>query len=420
MNLSTASYPAAKRLATRVCAIAGLVASVALAGCAVQPIKPPAPPPLAVETGPVAPATHPLVSDQPDFLRLPNLPAGTTPVRVGMLLPFSNGSAATRALAQSMLKAAELALFDAKNQSIVLITADEGGTPDAAAQGARNLLAQGAEIIIGPLFAQSVSAVAPIARDRGVPVISFSTDRSVAGDGVYLLSFQPENEVKRVVDFAAAQGRSNFAALVPQNVYGERVAKAFQDEVTAKGGKITDIEHFAATPDAIAAQAQAVTASKPDAILVAQGGTLLRGTAPALAAGGVDGDKIRLLGTGLWDDPANAKETALSGSWFAAPPPSADEAFDAKYKNAFGNNPPQLATLAYDAVSLAALLASGAPYHRFTPAALGDPNGFAGVNGIFRFNPDGTSERGLAILGVDPNGFTTVSPAPATFQPSGS
>ena len=198
------------------------------------------------------------------------------------------------------------------------------------------------------------------------------------------------------------------------------MAKAFQDEVTAKGGKITDIEHFAPTPDALTAQAQAVTASKPDAILVAQGGALLRGAGPTLAAGGVDGDKIRLLGTGLWDDPANVKESALSGSWFAAPPPAADEAFDAKYKSAFGNSPPQLATLAYDAVSLAALLAAGAPYHRFTPAALGDPNGFVGVNGIFRFNPDGTSERGLAILGVDPGGFTTVSPAPATFQPSGS
>ncbi|HXM00909.1 MAG TPA: penicillin-binding protein activator [Rhizomicrobium sp.] len=406
-------------MAARVCAIAALVASASLSGCVTAPPKAPPPPPAAVQTGPITPSTHPLTSDQPDFLRLPNTPAGT-PVRVGILLPFSNGSAATRALAQSMLKAAELALFDAKNPNIILVSADEGGTPDAAAQGARNLLAQGAEIIIGPLFAQSVNAVAPIARDRAVPVISFSTDRSVAGDGVYLLSFQPENEVKRVVDFAAAQGRMNFAALVPQSTYGDRVAKAFQDEVTARGGKITDIEHFAATPDGIAGPAKAAAASNPDAILIAQGGALLRGAAPGLAASGVDGNKIRLLGTGLWDDPANAKETALSGSWFAAPSPAADEAFGAKYHAAFAASPPQLATLAYDAVSLAALLAPGTPYHRFTAAALGDPNGFAGVNGIFRFNPDGTSERGLAVLGVDPNGFSTVSPAPRTFQPQGS
>jgi branched-chain amino acid transport system substrate-binding protein len=408
-------------MAARVCAIAALVASASLAGCVTAPPKaPPPPPPVVAPSEPVTPSTHPLAGDQPDFVRLPNTPADTTPVRVGILLPFSNGSAATRALAQSMLKAAQLALFDARNPNIILLTADEGGSPDAAAQGARNLLAQGAEIIVGPLFAQSVSAVAPIARDRGVPVISFSTDRSVAGDGVYLLSFQPENEVKRVIDFAASQGRVNFAALVPQSVYGERVAKAFQDEVTAKGGTVTDIEHFTATPDGITAPAPAAAASKPDAILVAQGGVLLRDAAPGLAASGVDGKKIKLLGTGLWDDPANARETALSGSWFAAPSPAADEAFSAKYRAAFGGAAPQLSTLAYDAVSLAALLAGGQPYHRFTATALGDPNGFAGVNGIFRFNPDGTSERGLAVLGVDPNGFTTVSPAPATFQPQGS
>jgi branched-chain amino acid transport system substrate-binding protein len=419
MTLSRVSYPAASRAARRVCAIAVLVSSALLAGCVAQAPKPPPPPPVAIQTAPTGPISHALDADQPDFLRLPNLPAGT-PLRVGILLPFSNGSAGTRALAQSMLKAAELALFDSRNQNIVLLTADEGGTPEAAAQGARNLLAQGAEIIVGPLFAASVNAVAPIARDRSVPVISFSTDRSVAGNGVYLLSFQPGNEVKRVVDFASAQGRASFAALVPQTPYGDRVAQAFQDEVTAKGGKVTDIERYTPAPDGLAAPAKAALATNPDALLVAEGGVLLRGAAPGLAAAGVDGKRIKLLGTGLWDDPVNAHESALSGSWFAAPAPAADAAFSTKFKAIFGNSPPQLATLAYDAISVAALLSSGTPYHRFTAATLSDPNGFAGVSGIFRFNADGTSERGLAVLGVDPGGFTTVSPAPTTFQPQGS
>jgi ABC-type branched-subunit amino acid transport system substrate-binding protein len=419
MHHSTASSFPFAHAAKRVCAIAALVASASLAGCVTQPVKPPpAPPPPAV-TGPVTPATHPLAGDQPEFLRLPNTPAGT-PLRVGILLPFSNGSGATRALAQNMLRAAELALYDAKNQNVILLTADEGGSPEAAAQGARDLLAQGAEIIIGPLFAQSVSAVAPIARDRGVPVIAFSTDKSVAGDGVYLLSFQPGNEVRRVVDFAVAQGRTAFAALVPQNAYGDRVAEAFRDEVAAKGAKITDIERYVPGPDGMDAPARAAVASKPDALLVAEGGANLRALAPELAADGVDGNHIKLLGTGLWDDPANAKETALAGGWFAAPSPSGDAAFDTKYRTVFNASPSPLATLAYDAVSLAALLSPGTPYHRFTANALSDPNGFVGVAGIFRFNSDGTSERGLAVLSVDPDGFVTVSPAPATFQPQGS
>jgi branched-chain amino acid transport system substrate-binding protein len=397
-----------------------LVASASLAGCVVEPPKPPPPPPQApVVTGPVTPSTHPLTSDQPEFLRLPNTASGT-PVRVGILLPFSNGSAGTRALAQSMMKAAELALFDAHNQNIILLTADEGGSPETAANGARTLLNEGAEIIIGPLFAQSVSAVAPIARDRAVPVIAFSTDKSVAGDGVYLLSFQPGNEVRRVVDFAAAQGRTSFAALVPQTPYGDRVAEAFRDEVAARGGKVTDVERYTSAPDGIAEPARNAVATKPDALLVAEGGAALRNSAPQLAAAGVDGNKIKLLGTGLWDDPANLHESGLAGSWFAAPSPTADAAFDTKYKAVFLASPPQLATLAYDAIALAAILAQGPAYHRFTATALADPNGFAGVNGIFRFNADGTSERGLAVLGVDPGGFTTVSPAPATFQHQGS
>lgn len=176
-----------------------------------------------------------MAAEEPGFLRLPNMSRNAVPVRIGVLLPFSNGSAATRALATSMLKAAQLALFDANNPNILLITADEGSTPDAAANGARSLLAQGAEIIVGPLFAQSVTAVAPMARDRGVPVIAFSSDRKVAGDGVYLLSFQPENEVKRIVGYAISQGHTNFAALAPKNAYGDHVLDAFQQDVTELG-----------------------------------------------------------------------------------------------------------------------------------------------------------------------------------------
>jgi hypothetical protein len=150
--------------------------------------------------------------------------------------------------------------------------------------------------------------------------------------------------------------------------------------------------------------------------MIAQGGGVLRAIAPSLAFNGLDPAKVKLLGTGLWDDPALVKEQTLDGGWFAAPEPDADGAFTEKYKSVYGAAPPQLATLAYDAISLVSLLSQGAPYHRFTPAALMDPNGFSGVDGIFRFNTDGTSERGLAILEVQPDGFHVVSPAPKTFQ----
>jgi branched-chain amino acid transport system substrate-binding protein len=398
------------RSITRSFAIASLLA---IAACA-APQQVPAPPPLTeAPKGPVA--ANPLDRDQPNYMRLPGLADGP-PVRVGIILPFGSSSAATRALAQSMMKAAQLALFDAGNRSILLMTADDGNGGASAATAVQQLLNQGAEVIVGPLFGPSVAAVAPIARDRGVPVLAFSTEKSVAGNGAYLLSFLPQYEVRRVVGFAAANGHRQFAALVPQTTYGDVTLPAFQEAVAAAHGTVTDVERFPANTGAVSGPSKAVAQSGADAVLIAQGGVILRAIAPTLSLDGMARDKVKLLGTGLWDDdPALARESALQGSWYAAPAPNADAQFVAKYRSTFGTAPAQLASLAYDAVSLVALLSQGAPYHRFTTAALMDPNGFAGVNGIFRFNADGTSERGLAVLEMSANGPVVVSPAPTTF-----
>ena len=361
-------------------------------------------------------AGHPLLSDSPAFLRLPNLVPNQTPVRVGIILPLTGGAPATRTLAAAMLKAAQLALYDAKNPNIVLMTADEGTKPEDAAAAATKLLAQGAEVIIGPLFGPSVTAVAPIARDRGVPVLAFSTEKSVAGKGVYLLSFLPQIEVNRVVSYAVSQGHHDFAAMVPQSAYGDLIAGAFNDAVKGAGATSLDIEHFTPNTNAVLAPSQTIAKTPADAVMIAQGGAVLRAIAPSLSFSGLDKSRVKLLGTGLWDDPAIAREDSLAGGWFAAPEPDADNVFNNRYHDAFGATPPQLASLAYDAVALVALLAGGEPYHRFTQTALMDPNGFSGVDGIFRFNADGTSERGMAVLEVQPDGFHVVSPAPKTFQ----
>jgi ABC-type branched-subunit amino acid transport system substrate-binding protein len=368
----------------------------------------------AAPQGPVA--GNPLDKDQAGYLRLPGLADGT-PVRVGVMLPFSASAPGTRALAQSMLKAAQLAMFDSGNRGVLLITADEGNGGAQAVTAAQNLLAQGAEVIVGPLFGPSAQAIAPIARDRGVPVLSFSTEKSVAGNGVYLLSFLPQNEVRRVVGFAAANGHHAFAALLPQTTYGDVTGAAFQDSVNGVHGTLVDVERFTSNAGAVAEPAGKVAHSGADAVLIAERGTMLRAIAPTLSFDGATKDKVKLLGTGLWDDdPALAREASLEGAWYAAPAPNADAEFIAKYRGAFNAAPAQLSSLAYDAVSLVALLSQGAPYHRFTAAALMDPNGFSGVNGIFRFNADGTSERGLAVLEMTANGPIVASPAPTTFQ----
>jgi branched-chain amino acid transport system substrate-binding protein len=399
----------------------GLVLGIAgLSGCVQKPIEAP-PPAAAVAVPPPPVASHALDKDDPSYLRLPNMSASMTPVRVGIILPLGSGTAATRALAAAMMKAASLALYDSKDKSIVLMTADEGNSPADAAAAATKLLGQGAEIIIGPLFGPSVSAVTPIARDRGVPVLAFSTDKSVAGNGAYLLSFLTQDEVKRVISYAGAQGHQNFAAMMPQNAYGDVVANAFNDAVKVANARNVTVERFAPNTSVFTAPATAIAKSGADAVLLSpQSSAGLKAIAPSLSFAGLDPTKVKLLGTSLWNESSLGREQLLVGGWFAAPEPNANVVFIAKYKAAYGTTPPLLASLAYDAISLVALLAPGPAYHRFTQAALMDPNGFAGVNGIFRFDPDGTAERGLAILEVTPDGANVVSPAPKTFQNRGS
>jgi ABC-type branched-subunit amino acid transport system substrate-binding protein len=389
-----------------------LAALLLLASCA-APKAPPAPPP---PPPPPPAAAAPKNQNLPNYVRLPNQPEGTVPVRVGVILPFSSSNAATRALAGSMMKAAALAMYDSQNKNILLISADEGSSPAEAAEAAKKLLADGAEVIVGPLFGPSVAAVTPVAQEKGVPVLAFSTERSVAGNGAYLLSFLPQNEVKRVVLYAAAQGRSKFAALLPQGAYGDVAESSFKDAVESAKGNLVAMQRFTPNTGAVMEPAAAAAKLDADALLIAQGGNLLKAIGPALIFNDLDRTKVKLLGTGLWADASLNREDSLAGGWYAAPEPEADAAFVAKYHAAFNLNPANLASLAYDAVSLVALLSQGEPYRRFTHAALMDANGFAGVNGIFRFNTDGTSERGLAVMEMAPGGPVVVDPAPKTFQ----
>jgi len=409
----------------RVCAIALVLAiGTALASCQtmVRPAvlaAPPLPPPAPLILAPPPPPPPPARMDQPNFYRLRNTAAGVIPARVALLLPLSSPSAETRGVAEALERAAELAVFDSKATDILLMPRDDGGTPEKAAAAAAKAINDGAEIIIGPLFAQSVTAVAPIARARNIPVIALSSDRSVGGNGVYLLSFQPETEVNRIVSYAARTGHNNFAALVPRTAYGNKASLAFRDSVMRAGGRVATVQSFDEKAELVGIPARNAAQSGADSILIGEGGAMLQAIAPALAIGGAATRGVKLLGTGLWDDPAVAQEPLLAEGWFAAPPPASFRAFSDHYRMVFSAPPPRIATLGYDAVSLIALLSRGQPFERYTDAVLTDPNGFSGVDGIFRFRSDGSAERGLAILEVSPNGFAVVDPAPKTFPQPG-
>jgi ABC-type branched-subunit amino acid transport system substrate-binding protein len=317
-----------------------------------------------------------------------------------------------------MRNAAEMALAEFKNPNVQLLVKDDGGTPQGAQTAAQQAMSEGAEIIVGPLFAQSVSAVGQVARARNIPVIAFSTDASVATRGVYLLSFLPETDVRRIVEFAASRGKRSYAALLPDNAYGAVVEAALQQEVARRGGRVIALEKYPIDANRMneAVRRVAQAANQADTIFIPDGADAVPQVVQALAANGVNLKRVQLLGTGLWDDPRIFSTPALDGGWYAAPESSGFRNFSARYRSRYGQDPVRTATLAYDAVALVAALVKTQGLQRFSETVLTNPSGFAGIDGVFRFRPEGTNERGLAVLRVAPTGGQVISPAPRSFQ----
>jgi ABC-type branched-subunit amino acid transport system substrate-binding protein len=344
----------------------------------------------------------------------PQLPqaVGNGGVKVGLILPLSAAGNAGVA-AQSMKNAAEMALAEFQNPNIQLLIKDDGGSPQGAQQATQQALDEGAEIILGPLFALSVPATAQGTRARGISVIAFSTDSSVAGRGVYLLSFLPESDVNRIIEYAAGTGKRSFAALLPDNAYGNVVEAAFKQAVARRGGRVVAFERYGADRAGVARMAQSL--GQADALLLADDGDSVVATADALTAAGANLKNIQLLGTGLWDNPRVSNSAALRGGLYAAPDPSGFRAFSGRYRAKYGADPVRTATLAYDAVALVAALARTQGGQRFSAEVLTNPSGFAGIDGVFRFRPDGTNERGLAVMRVAPGGSQPVAGSPKSF-----
>jgi len=338
---------------------------------------------------------------------------GSGHVKIGLILPLS-AAGNPGVAAQSMKNAADMALAEFQNPDIQLLVKDDGGNPQAAAQGAQQALDEGAQIILGPLFATSVPAAAQVARERGVSVISYSTDSSVAGHGVYLLSFLPESDVNRIVEYAASTGKRSFAALLPDNAYGNVVEAAFKQAVGRTGGRLAAFGKYG-TDRAAPARAVAAGLARADALLLADDGEQVVATADALTAAGVNLRNIQLLGTGLWDNPKVFSSASLQGGLYPAPDPSGFRAFSGRYRTRFGSDPVRTATLAYDSVALVAALARSEGQH-FSAETLTNPSGFAGIDGLFRLRPDGSNERGLAVMRVGSSGSVPVAGSPKSFN----
>ncbi|MBI2235667.1 MAG: penicillin-binding protein activator [Magnetospirillum sp.] len=419
-----------------------------------QPPRPAVQAPPKVQTEPLPPATQPTPPGTVPGPQMGAPPKGLEQgeVRAALLLPLTGPYAV---FGQTLSNAAQLALFEVADGRFNLIPLDTKGTAEGAAAAARMALAQGADVILGPVFSPEVKAVAPLAREQAVPMLAFTTDRTAAGQGVYAMGFLPGPQVARVVAYAQSQGKSRLAVLAPATDYGRAVAEAARTAAAAAGGQVVRVEfydpaaqdltnavkrfaEFDSRARALAREKAAVAARNDDvaravmkkldtlqtfgdtpfdAVLIPDDGVRLRSIASLLAYWDLDGEQVRLLGTMLWDDPKLGVEPALIGGWYPAPAPVTHADFERRYERAFGAVPPRvgsLAGIAYDATALAGALARQG-VGGYPAAALQNPNGFAGVDGIFRLTAEGIAERGLAVREITRNGSKEISPPPESF-----
>lgn len=381
---------------------------------------------------------------------------------VAILLPLSGSDSE---VGHALLSSATMALFDAYDPRISLLPIDTQGDVIATEAAAYQAIEAGASIVLGPLLATNVETAGNVLSQAGIPLIGFSNDSRVAKPGRFIVGFMPELEVKRVVDYAIGLGLTEQAALVPDGRYGSRVREAFGDAVSAAGAEVAAIENYPPDPEAVfepvkrlsnyderrkemrdeirflrslgddltdeiaeeLSKSEVLEQVTYDAVLVPEGGELLKTLAPLLPFYEIDPNNIKLLGTGLWNDETLLREPPLQGALFAAPHPEGPTSFLERFETTFGFRPPRITTLAYDAMSLVAQLAreepivdeGGETVSRFAPQLLMNETGFVGVDGLFRFLPDGTVERSLAVLEINRRGFRVADPAPEAFPSFG-
>ncbi|WP_367716342.1 penicillin-binding protein activator [Nitratireductor sp. GISD-1A_MAKvit] len=364
---------------------------------------------------PTAPAT----ASRPSVDNRPRLPAtgevvGTGETRAALLLPLTGEGNAGR-IAAELKNAALLAMDDVGLNALELVVKDTGGTTEGAFSAAGQAVAEGAAIVLGPLFSANVRAAAPALRMSRTPMIAFSSDRAVASPGVYLNSFLPQGVVQRTLSYAAGQGVRSVVAILPEGVAGDIAEAEARRTMLASGGEVTAVARYAydnmSVYEAVRTVAEALRSA--DAVFIPDGGSSPATIVSTITEAGIDIAGKKILGTGQWTS-ANLADPVLQGGWFADTDQTRVNTYKQRYQARFGAEPSLTSALAYDSVVLVGNIAKGGG--GFQRNAIETPVGFNGYTGLFRFLLNGTTERGYAVYEVREGRAEIIDAAPAQFN----
>ena len=360
--------------------------------------------------------------------------------RVAVLLPLTGEFAKQ---GNGLKNATMMALEDVNDDHLVLQYYDTKGTPEGASIAVTNALNQDAQLIIGPMLSTSVQAIAPAAKRKGVPVIAFTSTSDVLQEGVYTMGLLLDEQVDRIMTYAARHNRSRFALLVPDNTTGIASARAALKSavknnvsVTAIGfykpgtTDFTDLLRKMTRYDARTAQleqeqrkyssaaangdANAIRMMNKlkkldsygdigfDAVLIPDGGASLKSAVAMFGYYDVFSPEVKFIGTSIWDSTPLNKESTMRGSWYPALTNQNSAHFTDKYAQIFGEKPSSLYAFGYNAVALASAISRNGTDN--LDSKIVNPEGYLGVNGVFRFFANGFNQHSLDIKEVQSNG----------------
>lgn len=345
-------------------------------------------------------------------------------VAVALLVPGGSGQATDELLARSLQNAARLAIADLGGAaSIELRVYNTAGSAAQAQAMAAQAVADGAQIILGPVFAQEANAAGAAAAAAGVSVLSFSNNPDIAGGNVFILGSTFANTANRLARYAVRSGAGRILIVHDRNPAGEAGRAAIQAGVGRAGGSVVGVAGYEFSQNGIVAAVPGIVAAARSGgaqalFLTADTAGALPLVTQLLADAGLDPATTRYIGLTRWDIPPETLTLpGLQGGWFALPDPTLYAQFRNRYQTAYGEAPHPIAGLAYDGIAaVGALVRSGRP---LTAAALTQGAGFVGVGGVFRLRGDGTNERGLAVATIRNGQVVVLDPAPRSFAGAG-
>lgn len=350
---------------------------------------------------------------------------GGQAIPVALLVPHGSTSAEEQLLARDLENAARLAAADLSGVQIDLRVYGTAGSATQAQNAAIRAVDEGAKIVVGPLHAASANAVAVAMAPRNVNVLAFSNNPTIAGGNLFVLGQTFDTTADRLTSFAVNQGKRRILTVHSNNVAGELGRDAIARAVTSRGAQSAGSVSYQFSQEGVIGAVPAITATaqtnQADSIfLTANAAGALPLFTQMLPEAGLPPGAVQYIGLARWDTPPQTLELpGVQNGWFAMPDPQRESQFRSRFQAANGNAPHPLAGLSYDAIAAIGALAQSGRSDALSRGSLIQPAGFQGVTGIFRFRPDGSTDRGLAVVTVRNSQLFILSPAPTSFRGGG-